>query len=479
MVPVTLTLQPAGKNRYLIPRHGAMRVDALVYLNEELYRSFKEPTALQQLADAACLPGVVHRVVGMPDIHQGFGLPIGGVVATDGRSGVVSAGAVGYDINCGVRLLRSDLTREQLPEPVLRELLRAIEARIPAGVGRRSRHRELDGRIPEILVGGSARLVELGYGVPEDVEATEESGRVPGADPSRVSRAALERADQLGTIGGGNHFIEVGYVERIFDAPTARAFGLTEGCVTVLIHSGSRGFGHQVCSDYAAAMAEAARRHGIELPSRGLAAAPIDSPAGRHYLAAMACAINFAFGNRQLMTHDVREAFQEVLGRPWQQLGLALVYDVAHNIAKFEEHFGRRVLVHRKGATRALPAGHPANPARFREVGHPVLVPGSMGTASYVVVGQPGIEESFASANHGAGRQLSRSEARRRIRREEFEASLAGVLYNVSDYRAIVDEAPGAYKDVDAVVETLADIGLTRKVARLRPLAVIKGEGDR
>ena len=476
---MALTLQPTGKNRYLIPRQGPMRVDAVVYLNEELYRSFSEPTALQQLVDAACLPGVVHRVVGMPDIHQGFGLPIGGIVATDARSGVVSAGAVGYDINCGVRLIRTEIGRQDLRPERLRELMRAVEARIPAGVGKRSRHRELVARIPEILVGGSARLVELGYGIPEDVEATEEYGRVPGADPSRVSREALERADQLATVGGGNHFIEIGYVERIFDAETARAFGLREGAVTVLVHSGSRGFGHQVCSDYASAMAEAARRYGIELPSKGLAAAPIDSPVGRDYLAAMCCAINFAFANRQLMTYDIRQAFEEVLGRPWQQLGMQVVYDVAHNIAKFEEHFGRRVLVHRKGATRALPAGHPTNPQRYRHVGHPVLIPGSMGTASYVAVGQPGIEETFTSANHGAGRVLSRSEARRRISREEFEASLSGVLYNVDDFRAIVDEAPGAYKDIDAVVETLAEIGLTRKVARLKPLAVIKGEGDR
>ena len=476
---MAVALQPAGKNRYRIPRQGAMRVDAVVYLNEKLYRSFDEPTALQQLMDAACLPGVVHQVVGMPDIHQGFGLPIGGVVATDARSGVVSAGAVGYDINCGVRLLRTDLHRSELGPEVLRRLMRAIEDRIPAGVGKHSRHRELMGRMPEILVGGAARLVELGYGVPEDVDATEEYGRVPGADPSRVSRQALERADQLATVGGGNHFIEIGYVEQVLDPQTARAFGLEPEAVTVLIHSGSRGFGHQVCSDYAAAMAQAAQRHGIQLPSRGLAAAPIDSPLGRDYLAAMACAINFAFANRQLMTHDLRQAFQEVLGRPWQRLGLQVVYDVAHNIAKFEEHFGRRLLVHRKGATRALPAGHPVNPQRYRALGHPVLIPGSMGTASYVAVGQPGIEETFTSANHGAGRVLSRSEARRRISRARFEESLGQVLYNVDDYRAIVDEAPDAYKDIDAVVDTLAEIGLTRKVARLRPLAVIKGEGDR
>lgn len=472
-------LRPLGKNRYVLERQGAMRVDAVVYLNEALFAAFSEPVALQQLADAACLPGVVHRVVGMPDIHQGFGLPIGGVVATDAASGVVSAGAVGYDINCGVRLIRTDLQASDIPRDQLRRLMQETENRIPPGVGRKSRHRELAGRIPEILMGGSARLVEMGYGVPEDVEATEEYGRVPGADPSAVSKEALERAEQLATVGGGNHFIEIGYVERVLDAGIARAFGLFEGGLTLLIHSGSRGFGHQVCSDYAGEMARAADRYGIELPSRGLAAAPIDSPLGQRYLAAMACAINFAFANRQLMTHDVRLAFEEVLRRPWQELGMRVVYDVAHNIAKFEEHFGRRVLVHRKGATRALPAGHPVNPRRYLATGHPVLIPGSMGTASYVAVGREGIEETFMSANHGAGRVLSRSAARRQISREQFEASLGQVLYNIPDYRAIVDEAPGAYKDIDAVVDTLAEIGLTRKVARLRPLAVIKGEGDR
>lgn len=473
-----LALEPAGPNRYRLARQGAMRVDAYVYLNESLRRDFDEPVALQQLADAASLPGVVHRVVGMPDIHQGFGLPIGGVVATDARTGVVSAGAVGYDINCGVRLIRSDLARSDASRQRLRQLMEAVERRIPAGVGKRSRHRGLASRLPEILVGGGARLVELGYGTPEDVEATEEYGRVAGADPDAVSREALERADQLATVGGGNHFIEIGYVERVLDARLADRFGLFEGQLTVLVHSGSRGFGHQICADYAGAMAQEASRHGIALPSRGLAAAPIDSALGRRYLGAMHCAINFAFANRQLMTHDIREAFAEVLGQSWEALGMRVVYDVAHNIAKFEEHFGRRLLVHRKGATRALPAGHPVNPRRYVASGHPVLMPGSMGTASYVAVGLPGIEETFTSANHGAGRVLSRAEARRQFSRERLQASLGEVLYNVADVRAIADEAPGAYKDIDAVVDTLAEIGLTRKVARLRPLAVIKGEGD-
>lgn len=475
---MALHLEALGPNRLVLRRQGSMRADAVVYLNETLARSFSETNALQQLADAASLPAVVSPVIGMPDIHQGFGLPIGGVMATDAESGVVSAGAVGYDINCGVRLLRTDLERQALSREKLQRLLDAVASRIPAGVGKRSRHRELLARLPELLEGGSARLVQLGYGTAEDVQATEEYGRIEGANPAALSREALERADQLGTVGGGNHFIEIGYVEAVLDADLANAFDLQQDRVTVLIHSGSRGFGHQVCTDYSRSMAEAATRHGIDLPSKGLAAAPIRSVLGKRYLEAMCCAVNFALANRQLMTHDVREAFAGALRRDWTSLGMQLVYDVAHNIAKYEEHRGRRLLVHRKGATRALPPGDPSNPQRYRATGHPVLIPGSMGTASYVAVGRPGIEETFTSANHGAGRVLSRAAARKQISQEAFAAGLAGVLHNAGSLRSIVDEAPQAYKDIDEVVETLAEIGLIGKVARLRPLAVVKGEGD-
>lgn len=363
-----------------------------------------------------------------------------------------------------------------LDRPALRALMDAIERRIPVGVGQQTTHKDLGAEAFEAIVErGVPALLERGYGRPEDLERIEEGGCVSWADPAAVSRAARGRSDQLATLGGGNHFIELGRVETVYDPALAADFGLAEGTLTVMLHSGSRGFGHQVCSDHQKRMLEAAPRYGIDLPSPGLAAVPIRSPEGRAYLGAMGCAVHYAFCNRQLMTHDVRQAFAEVFGADDAELGLHLVYDVAHNIAKFEDHFGRRVLVHRKGATRALAPGHPANPPRYRSTGHPALVPGSMATGSYVLVGTPATEETFYSVNHGAGRTMSRTAAKKTITREAFEARMGEVLLNVRSFRAVVDEAPQAYKDIDAVVETLAEIGLTRKVVRIRPVAVIKG----
>ncbi len=470
-------LEPVGEHRYRLPQRGSMQVEAWVYLSPALLRQLDDEKALSQLQDAAELPGVAHRVVGMPDIHQGYGVPIGAIVATDAEEGIVSAGAVGYDINCGVRLLSTRIPREAVDTRLLQRLVEAIERRVPTGVGRRSRHTELRPHLREIVTAGGRAAVQLGYGRPEDVERMEEGGCLPGADPAAVSQRAWERADQLATLGGGNHFIEIGTVAWTADDGTAEAFGLRRDHLYVLQHTGSRGFGHQICTDFTAAMAEAASAQRLRLPSRELACAPIRSSVGRQYLAAMACAVNFAFANRQIMTHDIRTAFTEVFGEDDRQLGLDLVYDVAHNIAKFETHFGRRLLVHRKGATRALPPGHPGNPPLYRQTGHPVLIPGSMGTCSWVLTGLPGIEETLCSANHGAGRVLSRREARRRIDEEAFRAAMRGVLLNARDYRDVVDEAPQVYKDVDAVVETLCAVGLARKVARLQPLAVIKGAG--
>ncbi len=470
-------LQPAGPNRWRLRRREKMRVDAVVYLNDALKEAFTEAEALKQLADGASLPGVVHRVIGMPDIHVGFGLPVGGVLGTAGEEAVVSAGAVGYDINCGVRLLGTVVPAKDLDRETLRALMAAVERRVPAGVGESTTHKDLlaPGVLEEVMVRGVPALVERGYGWPEDPEAIEEYGCVPGADPGAVSPGATARADQLATLGGGNHFLELGEVEQVFDEALARAFGLEQGRLTVMIHSGSRGFGHQVCTDYAKRMVAAAPRYGVDLPSPGLAAVPVTSPEGRGYLAAMACAVNYAFCNRHVMAHDVREAFSEVFGGPARELGLHLIYDVAHNIAKWETHFGRRTLVHRKGATRALPAGHPQNPRRYQKTGHPALIPGSMATGSYVVTGTDETEETFHSVNHGAGRVMSRTQARRAISREDFERGLGAVLLNVRNYRAVVDEAPQVYKNIDDVVETLAEINLTRKVVRIRPLAVIKG----
>ncbi len=464
-------------NRYRLERTGRMRCEARVYLSPRLREALGDDGSLEQLRQAAELPGAV-AVLGMPDIHVGFGLPIGGVLAVDPRAGVVSAGAVGMDINCGVRLLRSDLRARDIPREKLERLAREVADRIPAGVGQSTAHRELDARaVEDALRRGARALVERGYGWPEDLEAMESGGRLEGADPAALTPGCRDRQDQLGTVGGGNHFIEVGCVDEIHDADAARAFGLAEGQVTVLIHSGSRGLGHQVCTDYTEEMVERAPGYGVELPARGLAAVPVSSSHGQRYLQAMAAAANYAFANRQLLAHDVREAFGRVLGADPRRLGLHLVYDLAHNLARFEDVDGRRLLVHRKGATRALPAGHPDNPPRYRATGHPVLAPGTMGTASWVLVATPAARETLFSVNHGAGRVMSRKGARQALDVRQFREGLGEVVCLARDPRRLLDEAPQAYKDVDEVVETLAAIGLVRKVARLRPLAVVKGEG--
>lgn len=472
-----LKLKWDGENRWRLPRRGKMRVDAVVYISEELLPRLYEDKSLEQLAHAASLPGVVEPVLGMPDIHEGFGLPIGGVMAVD-PDGVISCGAVGMDINCGVRLLRSGLEARCFDRPLLRRLIERIEQYVPTGVGKKGRHKGLGGEIFEAVAArGAEAVIAAGFGAREDLEYIEEGGFLPGADLGAVSRQAQRRgAVQLGTLGGGNHFIEIQEVTDIYDTETADRYGLFAGQLTVMIHTGSRGFGHQICTDYTRRLAEAAPRYGIELPSRGLACVPVDSPEGRDYYRAMAAAVNFAFANRQIITTDVRRAFAEVLNSPPETLGLRPVYDVAHNIAKWETHQGRRLLVHRKGATRALCAGHPGNPPVYRDTGHPALIPGSMGTASYVLVGTEQAAETFFSVNHGAGRVLSRTAAEKTIGREEFERSMGDVLYNARDYREIVDEAPSAYKDIDQVVGVLAAAGLARMVARMRPLAVIKGK---
>ena len=471
-------LELISDNCYRLPRQGAMKVEGRVYLNPDLYRTFSEGQALQQLMDAAALPGVIEPVVGMPDIHSGFGLPIGGVMAVDAGIGVVSAGAVGMDINCGVRLLSTNLEANELGKPLLRSLLKAIGGRVPSGIGRANRHAPLvKAHLKEYTEKGVPFLLEQGFGRAEDIRCIEEGGRLPGAVLEAVSREAVRRGDQLSTIGGGNHFIELGFVETIYDGAAAGRFGLEQGSLSVLIHTGSRGFGHQICTDFSASMKKTALRLKLEIPSAGLAAVPIRSGEGERYLAAMACAVNFAFCNRQWITDDVRKAFAEALGGRSEDYGLELVYDVAHNIAKFEYVGDRRLLLHRKGATRALPGGHPENPAVYRDCGHPILIPGSMGTASYVICAEPPVAQTFFSINHGAGRVLSRKAARREIQPSQLQEALGEVLVMGRNLKAYLDEAPQAYKDIDDVVDTFAEIGFTRRVARLKPLAVIKGEG--
>jgi tRNA-splicing ligase RtcB len=461
-----------------------MRVEGLIYADDRLARDLREDPSVQQIANVACLPGIVGRSIGMPDIHWGYGFAIGGVAAFDpAEGGVISPGGVGYDINCGVRLLSSELTAEEVRAklaPLMNQMMRDI----PAGVGSHYRDFKLsDGDVREILVEGAAWPVRHGFGVEDDLLHIESGGALPGADAGRVSARAIERGrPQLGTVGSGNHFIEVGYVDEVHDAVTAQRFGLEPGHVTVLIHSGSRGLGYQICDDFLQVMLQAAARYGIDLPDRQLACAPLDSPEAAAYLSAMSAAANFAFANRQVMAHRVREAFGRIFERPWSELGLRLVYDVAHNVAKWETHEvdgrERRLCVHRKGATRAFPPGHAEIPDAYRDVGQPVLIPGDMARYSFVLVGtQAGYREAFGSACHGAGRRMSRHAAKRSVAgrplRKEFAAM--GLEVRAASFATIAEEIPEAYKDVAEVVDVVHGAGIARKVARLKPLGVLKG----
>jgi tRNA-splicing ligase RtcB len=454
-----------------------MRVPARVFADRKLLDAIAGDLSLEQLQNVATLPGIVGAALAMPDIHQGYGFPVGGVAAMELPDGVVSPGGVGYDINCGVRLLALPLAAAELgarKTPLVHELSRAI----PAGTGTHGPLRLSPSELDDVLRRGPRALVERGAGTEDDLERTESEGCLPGADPAAVSARAHERGSgQLGTVGSGNHFVELQRVEHVFDARAAEAFALAEGQLTVLIHSGSRGLGHQVCTDYVRTMDAVRERYGIELPDRQLACAPASSPEGREYLAAMAAAANFAFANRHAMAHAVRVAVAHVLG-PAAAEGMRQVYDVAHNVAKVERHGGRDVLVHRKGATRAFPAGSPDIPADYREVGQPVFVPGSMGTASFVLAGEPGsLERSFGTTCHGAGRALSRTRARKQIGGAELRRQLEarGIVVRCPSNKGLAEEAPFAYKDVERVVEVVERAGLARRVVRLVPIGVVKG----
>jgi tRNA-splicing ligase RtcB len=429
------------------------------------------------------MPGVVKRVLVMPDAHQGYGPPIGGVVPTRYPEGVISPGAVGYDINCGVRLMASGILAEDVKADI-DDLISALYHSIPSGVGkgggaRRVSPREMD----QVLVKGASWAVEAGYGRPKDLEHLEERGAMEGADPSVVSSRAKKRGGpQLGTLGSGNHFIEIQEVGKIYDEEVARAFGLSEGQLTVEIHSGSRGLGHQVCSDYVKSLQGAVRKYNIKLPDRQLVCAPLDSPEGRCYFGAMASAANYAWANRQCMAHLARRSFEEVLAGKMRDFDLRTVYDVAHNIAKIEDHTVNgetmKLCIHRKGATRAFGPGHPAVTPAYREFGQPVLVPGDMGTASYVLVGTAeAMEKSFGTSCHGAGRTMSRRAAKRKIHggtlRRELEEQ--GIRVRAGSMSGLAEEAPEAYKDIEAVIKVVDGAGLARRVARLLPLAVMKG----
>jgi len=452
---------------------AGMRVPARVYADDALFAKISQDRSLDQLLNVATLPGVTDRVLAMPDAHEGYGFPVGGVAAFDLETGVISPGGVGYDINCGVRLLTADLPLARL-KPVLERLVHELSRSLPSGMGHGGDIVLDEQGMEQVLRRGVRYLAERGMATSEDIAVTEAEGCLEGADPDQVSDRAKHRGhDQLGTIGSGNHFVEVQVVDQVFDEPAAAAYGLRAGQVTILIHTGSRGLGHQVCTDYVRRMDVAMVKYGISLPDRQLACAPFRSVEGRDYFGAMCAAANFAWSNRQALTHRIRQVFTRLLGAELQ-----LVYDVAHNIAKVERYGGRDLCVHRKGATRAFGPGNPETPERYREAGQPVFIPGSMGTASYVLAGNDAaMGRSFGSACHGAGRAMSRTAAKRATSGTEVRKLLAdrGIVVRCVSNAELAEEAPIAYKDVERVAAVVERAGLARRVARLRPVGVIKG----
>ncbi len=469
---------------WMIPKEykKCMKVPAIVFADEFLLNKMREDATLEQAANVACLPGIQLASYTLPDGHQGYGFPIGGVAGFDVDEGVISPGGVGYDINCGVRVLRTDLTVKDV-KPKLREIVDVLFRNIPSGVGATGKLRLSISQLDEVLAEGAQWALRQGFATEHDIEHTESKGRLPWADPSKVSRRAKERgAPQLGTLGSGNHFLEIQVVDKIYIPEVAKKIGIFgEGQICIMVHTGSRGLGHQVASDYLMIMERAARRYGIQLPDRELAAVPFNSREGQDYFAAMAAAANYAWCNRQIITHWARESFAKALGSDPEHLGIRMIYDVAHNIAKIEEHEieGKKykVVVHRKGATRAFPPGHPEIPADHREFGQIVLIPGSMGTASYITIPGPRAREVWWSAPHGAGRWMSRAAAVRRYSPRYVLEMLEkrGVVVKAATMRELAEETPDAYKNVDKVVDVATRAGIVRPVVRLVSLAVIKG----
>ncbi len=461
-----------------------MRVPARLYASEPLLEAVlrEDDRSIEQLVNTSTLPGIVAHALAMPDIHQGYGFPIGGVVASVAEGGVISPGGVGYDINCGVRLLASNLEFERVKDR-LPDLMSAIYRNCPSGLGEGSDIKFSDSEFRRVLVEGSEWALDAGYALPEDLARTEEGGRLKAADPEAVSRRAWTRGiQQVGTLGSGNHFIEVDIVESVLDLESARAMGLAEGMLTVQIHCGSRGFGHQVCSDYVKAFQRQSGKYGIELPDRQLICVPFTSKDGQDYYRAMCAAANYAFANRQVLAHHVRRSFEQVLGKAAPEWELRQVYDIAHNMAKVERHHVDgdhiEVVVHRKGATRAFGPGFQGLPEEYRPIGQPVLVPGSMGTSSWVLAGTEGsMGQTFGSTCHGAGRVMSRTQAKRKVWGEDLREELEekGIVVRAGSMPGLAEEAPVAYKDVDEVVDTVSGAGIARKVARLVPTGIIKG----
>jgi tRNA-splicing ligase RtcB len=471
--------------RWKIPENYkmGMRVPGLIYASKEMLESIRDEQTPEQVANVAFLPGIVGYSFAMPDIHWGYGFPIGGVAAMDIKDGVVSPGGVGYDINCGVRLLRTGLSEAEV-RPRINELVNELFHNVPSGLGSEGKIKVSQNEMNRLIVEGARWAVKRGFGYEEDLDVTEEGGCLAGADSGKVSDKAVKRGmPQAGTLGSGNHFLEIQVVKEIFDVSIANIMGITEiGQVLVLVHTGSRGFGHQVCTDHLRVMEQAVSKYEIKLPDRQLACAPIESKEGKDYLAAMACAANYAWANRQCIAHWVRESFSKVFGKSPEKLGMGQIYDVAHNIAKIEEHTidGRKVkvCVHRKGATRAFPAGHKDVPRRYKEIGQPVLVPGDMGRCSFVAVGtEKAMNESFGSTCHGAGRVLSRGAAKRGIRGANVirELESRGIIVKAGSVSSLAEEASQAYKDVTEVIDVVHQAGISRKVAMAIPMGVIKG----
>lgn len=471
-----MEINKKSENIYEIPKENGMNVPGLVYASEKLLEKIKLDRTLQQIKNVASLPGIIKASIGLSDAHEGYGFSIGGVAAFDLEEGIISPGGVGYDIGCSVRLLRTNLTKKELEEKK-EQVLNQLYRDVPSGVGRGSSFNVDRKKFAEILKDGAKWMVEKGYGEKEDYINMEEEGKMKDANPEMVSSRAVNRGiGQLGTIGAGNHFLEIQYVDEIFDNPTAKVFGLKKNQVCIMIHCGSRGFGHQVASDYIMDMENEYGK--LELKDRELINAPIKSRLGKNYYGAMCCAINFAFANKQLITHNIRQGMKKI----FPDIKIEVVYDVAHNIAKFEEYIidGKKtkVCVHRKGATRSFGKGRKEIPEKYRKVGQPVLIPGSMGTASYVLLGTKKAEElTFGSTVHGAGRVESRSSAMRRLKPEDIKKELEekGIKLKSGSSKGIVEEAPEVYKDIEEVVDVVDSLGISKKVARLKPLAVIKG----
>ncbi len=470
-----MKLKKISKYEYEIPKQGEMKVPGKIYASEELLEHIQKDKTLEQVKNVACLPGILKASIAVADAHQGYGFPIGGIAAFDLDKGIISPGGVGYDINCSVRLLKTNLTKKDILGKQ-KQIVEALYRKIPSGVGRGSRFQITKKELEKVLKRGARYLIEKGYGIKEDYLYTEEQGCIKEANASKVSERAIKRGiGQLGTLGAGNHFLEVQYVDEVFDEKIAKVFGLKKNQVTIMIHCGSRGLGHQVASDYIKLMEE---EYGWPKQDRELINAPIKSKLGRDYFSAMAAAANFGFANKQIITYWVREEMKYF----FPKIKIDVVYDLCHNIAKFEKHVVdgkiKEVLIHRKGATRAFGPGHTEIPENYKKVGQPVIIPGSMGTASYLLVGTKKAEEmTFASTVHGAGRVQSRSAALKNIRGEKVKERLSkkGIEIMSGGFKCLAEEAPEAYKDIDEVVKVVDELGISKKIVRLKPLAVVKG----